>query len=446
MTAVPPRPSLAAELKSLWTLALPLALAQAGQALLGMVDTAVLGHLSAEAQGGVGLGNSLTFTITWAGMGVLMALDPLVSQAIGAKDQVRARTYLWQGFWLAGLVSVVVMTVVGLTPLLLRPFGIAPGVAEGASVFIWWRLAAIPGTLLFTVARSYLSGVGRTTPIFVAMVLANVVNLALDVLLVFGWGPVPAFGIPGAAVATTLSTWLQFAVLAKAMGTAPEGTRRRFHWRELMTPFRVGLPIGAHFVVESGIFSLAGLLAGRLGAAAIAAHQVALSWASFSFCVAAGIGSAATVRVGWGVGAGDTPSARRAGFLAFGSGAAFMSASALVFLFFPEPLARMMSNQADVVPVVVALFGVTAFFQIFDGVQVVGAGALRGAGDTTFPFWANLVGHWVIGLPIALTLGVYGPMGIQGVWWGLSAGLVTVSVSVFSRFWWVTRRAVATLG
>lgn len=433
------------ELKALWVLALPLALAQAGQALMGMVDTAVLGRLSAQAQGAAGLGNSLTFTFLFFGMGVMMALDPLVSQAVGAGAHAQARSHLWQGFWLAVVTSGVVMVAVALVPLALVPMGVAPAVAAGAGQFIWWRLPGIPGTLLFVGARSYLQGVGRPGAIFGAMVVANVANFFLDVLLVFGWGPIPALGIPGAALSTTLCTWLQFFLLTRALGPSPQGTQRRFDWARLREAAKVGAPIGAHFIVESGIFSLAGVLAGRLGASAVAAHQVALTWASFTFCVAAGIGSAATVRVGWGVGAQDTPMARRAGLLALASGGVFMIGAAAMFLLFPVPLAHVMSIQEDVIVVTSSLFVVTAFFQVFDGIQAVGAGALRGVGDTRFPFWANLIGHWVIGLPVALWLGVYGTLGIVGVWWGLSAGLVVVSIAVLLRFVQITRGEVRAL-
>ncbi len=433
------------ELLALWRLAVPLALAQAGQALMGMVDTAVVGRLSAEAQGAAGLGNSLTFTLTYFGMGVMFALDPLVSQAIGAGDPVRARAAYWQGVWLALLTSLVVMVPTSVAPLALEPLGVEPGVAAGAGAYMWWRLPGVPATLLFIGARSYLQGLGATRAIFFATVAANVLNLGLDLLLVFGWGPVPALGVSGAALATTLCTWFQFGFLALFLGPRPQGVRRRPDRASVERAARVGLPIGLHLLAESGIFSLAGVLAGRLGAEAMAAHQVALTWASLSFCVAVGIGSAGSVRVGWGVGAGDTLAARRSGLTAFGSGAAFMGLSALVFLLAPGPLASVMSDKPGVVATAVSLFGVVAVFQVSDGVQAVGAGALRGVGDTRFTFWANVLGHWAIGFPVALWLGVWGALGIVGVWWGLSAGLTVVAVALLARFLAVTRREVRPL-
>jgi MATE family multidrug resistance protein len=434
---------LAGELRGLWRLALPLALAQMGQALMGLVDTAVLGRVSAQAQAAAGLGNSLTFTLSYFGMGVMMALDPLVAQAIGAKDEARARTWLWQGAWLSGAVSLPIMLGLVLLPLLLGPFGVEQNIAGGAAEYMRWRVPGVPLLLLFIGTRSYLQGVGRPVATFWAMVVANVANLALDVLLVFGWGPIPAMGVVGAAVATTLCTGVQLAVLVAALGPAPEGTHRALDVPRLKQAGALGLPIGLHFLAESGVFSLAGVLAGRLGAQAVAAHQVVLTTASVTFCVAVGIGSAAATRVGWGVGAQDTAAARRAGFTGFGSAALFMCFASLGFLTFPEELGWLLSKDPGVIDVVVALFWVAAVFQISDGVQAVGAGALRGAGDTHFTLWANLVGHWLIGLPVAVLLGVKGTMGVVGLWWGLSAGLTAVAVALLLRFHWVTRRSIA---
>ncbi len=429
------------ELRALWKLALPLGLAQAGQALMGLVDTAILGHYTSVAQAGAGLGNSLTFTVCFFGMGVMLALDPLVAQAFGARDAVRARNAYWQGVWLALATSVGLMLVVAVTPPLLKPFGVTPEVAEAAQTYMWWRLPGIPALLLFVGARAYLTGTGQVQATFWAMVLANIANLALSLGLVFGAG----LGVAGAAVATVLCTWLQLGVLVYALPPAPAGTRRRPDRAQLRQALRLGAPVGLHFLAESGVFALAGLLAGRLGETQSAAHQVALNWASFTFCMTAGIGSAAAARVGWSIGERDTPAARRTGLTAFASAAVFMVAASLLFVIFSRELASLMSKDAAVIDTVIALFFVVAVFQVSDGVQAVGAGALRGTGDTAFTFWVNLVGHWALGLPVAWALGVRGDLGVVGLWWGLCAGLVFVAVALVVRFLFTTRRDVAAL-
>lgn len=401
---------------------------------MGIVDTAVLGHLSPTAQGAAGLGASLTFTASFFGMGVMLALDPLVSQAVGAGRLDVARTWYWQGVWLALLTSVPVMAVVAVMPPALVLFGVAPQVAQGAAEYMWWRLPGVPALLLFVSSRSYLQGVGRTAVTFWAMVIANVLNLGLDVAFVFGFGPIPALGIAGASIATVLCSWAQWGVLLLGLGAAPEGTVRQFDWARVRSAASVGLPVGLHFIAESAVFSLTGVLAARLGEVQVAAHQVALQWGSLTFCVASGIGSAAATRVGWGVGAQDPAAARRAGLTAFFSVTAFMALAALVFVVLRRPMAQLMSNDERVVVMVLPLVLVGALFQISDGLQAVGAGVLRGAGETSLTFRANVVGHWLVGLPVAIGLAFGLDLGVVGLWLGLTAGLTVVAVILVKRF------------
>ncbi len=441
-----PSPALVApsEWKALVRLALPLSLAQGGQALMGLVDTAVLGRLSPEAQGGAGLASSFVFMVSFFGMGVMMALDPLVSQAVGAGDSKRAREHYWQGVWLSFITSFILVLLCLPLPVISTRFGVTDDVAQEAATYLKFRLAGIPFTLLFVAARSYLQGQGKTGPAVWAMLVANVANLILDIVLVFGFGPVPALGTAGAAIATTLCIALQFLILSRSFGVAPHGVSRALNWSEIKKVAAVGLPIGAHLIAEAGVFTLAGFLSSRLGNVSSAAHQVALSWGSFSFSFAVGVGSAAATRVGWAIGRGESHLARKVGLTAFGVGALFMSVCSLLFLLAPGPLARLLTSE-EVVPLAVQLFVVLAVFQISDGIQAVGAGALRGAGDTQFAFWANVVGHWGVGFPLALVLGVYGNQGVIGIWWGLSAGLTAVAVALFSRFWFISGREIRAL-
>jgi MATE family multidrug resistance protein len=215
--------------------------------------------------------------------------------------------------------------------------------------------------------------------------------------------------------------------------------------QDLHRALDVGVPIGLHLGAEVGVFALAGLLAGHFGATSLAAHQIALMYGSISFCFAVGIANAGSVRVGWAIGAGKPEAARRSGLTAFVAGIGFMSFSALLFFTLPHVLARGMTDQAAVISATVPLFAVAAVFQLSDGVQGVGAGVLRGFGDSHFTFYANVLGHYAIGLPIALYLGFSRALGITGVWWGLCAGLTTVAIALFSRFWRLSTRPVRPL-
>ena len=429
------------EAKELMKLGWPLALAQAGQALFGVVDTAIVGRVGAQAQGAVGLGNAFFIGFSVLGMGLMMALDPLVSQAIGAGNPGRARTLYWQGVWLALLSSAVLAIPIFVSPLVLPLFGVEKTLAHETWVYAAWRLPQLPAMLLFIVSRCWLQSVGRSHVLFIATLIANVINFALCWWFVLDLG----FGVAGAAVATVVSSLVQLGCVVFFFGPAPEGTRREPDREAIKKTFRVGVPIGLQLFLEVGVFSAAGVIAGTMNEASVAAHQIAITWASFTFCLAVGIGAAAAVRVGWAIGAGDTPSARRSGLAAIVLGIIIMSSSALFFFSFPLLPARVMSDREDVLTAVVALFAVCAVFQVFDGIQAVAAGALRGAGDTRFAFWINLVGHYGVGLPISILLGVKLELGVTGLWWGLCAGLVAVALGLLARFVVLTQKDVAAL-
>jgi len=450
---------LRAELDALVKLAVPLAVAAGGQALMGVVDTAVVGRAGAIPLAGVGLGNALFMALSVFGMGVMHGLDPLVSQAVGAGDGTRARRLLWQGGWLALLLSAAIAVPAAIVPALLEPLGIEPAVAREAGAYLLWRLPGLPFFLLYFAGRAYLQAHGSARPMVIATVLANVANVPLDVLLVFGgaalpgWaGPlraVPPLGAGGAAIATSLCALLQFGVLSAAARAVPlPGGRappRRLDLADQRAAAAVGLPIGLHMGAEVGIFALVGFLAGRLGALQLAAHQLALSIASLTFTVAIGFGNAGSVRVGWAVGGRDRPGARRAGLAAFGAGGAFMTCAALVFLLFPAAIARAMTDDPAIVAAAVPLLQVAAVFQISDGIQGVGAGVLRGAGQTGFTFAANMVGHWALGLPAAALLGFGLGWGVVGLWWGFVIGLSAVAAALLGRFLRISAREIVPL-
>lgn len=445
------------ESRELLRLAVPLAAAQAGTQLMGLVDVAVLGRYSAQALAGSGLGNAIFFAFSIIGMGLVLGVDPLIAQAIGANDHARARRVMWQGAWLAFVVSI------GLTLLMLAGAVAMPLIGSSkeligpARVYLLIRVASLLPFLLFFVARSYLQAYGRTRPMLIAMVLANVVNLGADILLVFGgsilpeWcGPlraIPELGVAGAALATVASTILQLAIVAAGVRAidAPPDVDHRWNRAEVAQAFRVGLPVALQMGAEVGIFALVAVLASRLGTLHLAAHQLVIGIASFTFTVAVGVAAAGSVRVGIAIGARDQVRTRIAGHLAFILGAAFMGGSGLVFAIFPGVMARLVTDQADVIAAALPLMVVAAFFQLSDGVQAVGAGVLRGAGDTQFAFYANLVGHWLVGLPVALLLGFRYGFGIVGLWWGLCAGLTVVALLLFIRFERLSRSAITPL-
>ncbi|MBI4703554.1 MAG: MATE family efflux transporter [Deltaproteobacteria bacterium] len=445
------------ELRRLWRLALPLAAAHAGSEIMRLVDTAVVGRIGAVPLGALGLGNALFFSVTVLAMGIMLGFDPLIAQALGAAGSARARRLWWQAVWAALLLGAAASVLVAAIIPAIEPLGLDPELAAATRPVLAVRIAGIVPFLLFVATRSYLQAVGRTAPLVTAMVVGNLVNLAAVFPLVFGgsvlpaWAGalrgLPALGAAGAAAATSIAFVAQLAVVLLALRAVPcpelaRGSRRPAR-RELGQAWRVGLPVGLQIGAEVGIFALVAFLAGRLGPLPLAAHQVALTLASFTFMVVLGVSSAGSVRVGRAIGAADPAGTRRAGLVAMGSGAAFMALSATALLLFPRDLARLLTDQPAVVAAAVPLVAVAAVFQLSDGLQAVASGALRGAGDTRFALVANLAGHYAVGLPLAVGLSFGLGLGVVGLWWGLWAGLTTVAALLLVRFVRLSSRPIA---
>lgn len=426
------------EFRSLARLALPIVAVQVGLMLMGVVDTLMVGRVSAAALAAVALGNLYFFGIAIFGMGVLFALDPVISQAVGAGDDAGIARGMQRG-----LIMALAMTVLSLLPLLLvepvitflrQPADVIP-LAAG------YVHAATPGLaafLGFVVLRQTLQAMDHVAPIVVAILAANVVNVLLNWVLVFGHLGAPALGPIGTGWASTLSRWAMLLGLivltARRLGPylRPAG-REVLRLRPLTRMFRLGLPIGAQFQVEMGAFAAVALFMGWLGTEQMAGHQIAINLASLTFMVPLGVGQAAAVRVGQAVGRGDPAAARMAVKAALVTAATFMAVMAVVFLAAPGALAALYTDEPAVVAIAVVLIPIAGVFQVFDGLQVVAAGTLRGIGDTTAPFVANLLAFWLVGIPISLWLGFRTAAGPVGLWWGLVVGLAIVAIFLVAR-------------
>lgn len=452
--SVAPRPpvDLRAEARSILRLAAPLALAQGGLMLMGVVDTVIIGRTNPTEMAGVALGNATVSLFLVFAIGLAMGVEPLAGQAFGAGELVAARRWMNQAAWTVLLVSVPLMALTALAPLAFAPMGIAPELAERAGVYTGARVLGLPFMGLTVVLRSYLSNVGRTRPAVVAVVVANVANLGLDLVLVFGWLGLPALGAAGVGLATTVCSILMAAVYVAALALEPvlvEGRASHLLERPALARmrrvFRVGWPIGAQTTVEVGVFAAVSALIARFGEVPAAAHQIALTMASFTFMVVVGVANATTARVGFHVGAGSGPAARLAGFLGIGLAAGFMGLSGLVFIAAPELIALGFTQEPVVAARAVVFLRIAGVFAIADGVQVVSSGALRGLGDTQWAFYANLVAHWLVGLPVALLLGHLAGLGPVGYWWGLTAGLVVVALGLVLRFARASKRPIERL-
>lgn len=431
------------ELETIARLALPIALAQFGLTLLGLVDVAVLGHVSATELGGASIGRSIGFAGLALGLGAAAALEPLAAQAIGAKEPHVA----WRSYVATAIACVVIWVPCSVLSIastwLLVPIGVEAELVRPCRSFL---VAQTPGLLLFALflaSKTFLQAHKRTWPALLAAVAANLVNIVICNALVRGEIPLGRFGrIPlglpqlgafGAGLASTISSVvLVGVVLLVILPMRPRVTLDPASHVSVAKVLRLGTPIGLQLLAEIGVFSVVAVLAGRLGKVAVSAHHIAIGLASFTFMGVLGVSGATAVRVGHAVGEGRSP--RRAGLLGIAMGAAFMACSSTIFLLMPRPLVALFTDDTAVIELGVRLLGIAAAFQLFDGVQGVAAGALRGAGDVRFAFLANVAAHWLVGFPLALLLGFTMNLGAFGLWWGLLGGLVVVSVLLLWRF------------
>ncbi len=434
------------ELAETFTLAWPLVIAQLAQVALTTTDVIMLGWLGSKylAAGMLGLTFMMPFLV--AAIGVVGAVAPLVAQARGARKIKAVRRIVRQGFWATIICSsVLVPFILQVRPILVL-LGQDPENAILAEHFIQFAAPMLFPALGIIVLRSFLSAF-NSTQIILSITLAGVaINAGLDYLLIFGNFGFPRLELRGAGIATLTTNVLMFGLLL--VYVLRHQRFSRFHifkdfwqpdWLHLVSIFRIGFPIGITLLSEVGLFTAAALLMGWLGTDEIAAHAIALQSASMAFMVPLGLGIAATVRVGLAYGRGDPDGVRKAGWMAFMLGTAFMTLSCLTFILAAPHIVSLFLDttnpaNANALTLAATFLVVAGVFQLVDGAQVVAAHALRGLNDTTVPMLVAIFGYWVVGLPIAYVLGFVVNWRGVGIWIGLASGLAFVAVVLVTRF------------
>jgi len=418
-------------------LALPLIIAEVGWMSMGIVDTVMVGRLpdSAVAIGATGLGQSLYHSIAVFGAGLLLGLDTFVSQAYGRKDLRDARISLVNGLSLAFVLTPLLMLAVSFWPSLMRHFGISPELVDPMRPFLralnWGTLPL----LTYFALRRYLQAQNVVVPIMFALISANLVNLVGDWALIYGHLGLPAMGITGSGWATCVARIYMAGVLVATLLWV-ESKSSISSWRGLIRVdlrritalLKLGAPAATQILLEIGAFAAATALIARLGPVPLSGHEIALNCAALSFMVPLGISSAAAVRVGQQIGRKDRDGARRAGWSAIILGTGFMACSGLLFVSVPTLIARLFSPDPFVIRTGAKLLLIAAAFQLFDGLQTVATGALRGSGDTRTPMLANFIAYWLIGLPVGYLLCFNLGWGAVGVWIGLCGGLMIIGL------------------
>ncbi len=449
-----PRSEIPREAAALARLAAPIALAQLGMMALGVVDMMMVGHLSKLALASVSLGHAYTFGLMILGMGALFVLDPLISQAHGARDTRGIAAAMQRGIVLALLLSVPFGVLFHATRPLLEFLADQPEAVPVAHAYAKIIAYGLPAFFIFVVFKQSLQAMSIVRPVMIAVVLGNAANVFLNLGFIYGRFGLPALGAVGSAWATTLCRYFMVVCIV-LFGF---GALRRVWVRpaRVMSNIMVGLQaflgiigsltlliggigvanimyavvkektreIGVQMALEVWVFLGASFLCVRMGIVEMGGHTIALNLSSVSFMVPIGIGAAGATRTGNAIGRGDAAAARRSALTALFLGASVMLVSAVLFTFAPRFLARLYTSDAEVIAMAAALLPIAGLFQVFDGTQAVACGVLRGAGETRLPLMINLLGYWLLGLPAGIFLAFALDLGPRGLWWGLTVGLM----------------------
>jgi MATE family multidrug resistance protein len=412
-------------------------LAEIGWMSMGLVDTVMVGRLGPAAIAATGMGSGVFTAIVIFGMGLMLGLDALVSRSAGAGRPDECLRWLHQGVILALLVSPVVMLLTGLAFLTIDAWGLNPQIGVLARPYLEVMALSAPSLLFYAAFRRYLQGIHIVRPIMYALISANIVNAGANAILIYGRLGAPALGVTGSAWATCIARLYMAAFLYVAVrrehrrrGASHPHVPFGIDVHRLRTLVGLGAPAASQITLEVGVFALSTALAARLDAVSSASHQIALNIASVVFMVPLGLASAGAVRVGHAVGARDARRARRAGWTALVLGGAVMIGLGLMLFIFPIPMLSLFTTDARVLQIGSRLLAIAAAFQLFDGTQAVTTGVLRGIGDTRTPMIMNVIGHWVLGLPVGYALCFRLAWGVTGLWIGLSIGLIFCAVAL----------------
>jgi multidrug resistance protein, MATE family len=447
--------SIRSQIRPVLALALPLIAAELGWMFMGIVDTIMIGHMQNPALNiaSAALGQVLYNTLAFGIAGVLLSLDTYLSQSHGAGRYDEANRWLYHGLILAAGLAAVLFALIAVAPLVFTNLPIDPQVLAGAKAFLRALNWGTPTLFLYFTLRRYLQAFNHARWIAAALITANICNFVGDWLLISGhsWGPIhiPALGVAGAGLSTSFSR--VYLALFLLVGIWRVEHKHNYGLRSMLRHIEssrlrrltvLGAPAGAQIFVEISIFGAVTYLAGTLGRLPLSGHEIALNTAAFTFMVPFAISAAAAVRVGQAIGREAPDEAAAAGWTAILLGAGCMAAFSAVLLAAPHAIARAYTPDPSVIAAAVPLLLVAAAFQFFDGLQVTATGALRGAGNTHAGLILQIIGYWIVGLPIGYILCFRMHYGAVGLWLGLCAGLMVTGTSLTAT-WNRTTKSLA---
>jgi MATE family multidrug resistance protein len=441
------------ELRPTVALAVPMIVGQVSQMLMGVTDSAMIGHAGTVPLAASAFAGNIFNIFYVMGIGLMVPVAVFVARARGAGSRDEAGEYLRHGCLLAVGFGLTEMLLMGAVATQLHRFGQPPEVVAAVGPYFLLCAASIVPVLLQLTLRQFAEAMGHPWVPMVITLGAVALNVLLNWILIYGHWGAPAWGLTGAGVATLVARvcaltalWLWIArhpgfraIRGPAATIRASPVRRAWSARRLREMLGVGLPAAGMLLFEATAFSVSGLMVGWLGAVPLAAHQIAITCASLTFMVPLGLSMAAGMRLSHAVGAGERDRFRPLGLGALGAGLACMLGFMTLFWLAGRPLAAAFSADPAVIGLATGLLAVAAVFQLADGVQVISAALLRSLLDVRVPVAITLVAYWGLALPLGYGLGIFGPWGAAGIWTGIAGGLGFAAVFLPLRFLRLTR-------
>lgn len=427
-------------------LSIPIIIGHLGHMMMAVTDNVMVGRIGSVSLAAAGLSNVLFFLILVMGLGISVAITPLVAQAHGAGEKKECGLVLRQGLivtLLSGLVLFVITLVLADS---LDYLDQPQAVVESAKVYMRILGFSIFPMMVFQSYKQFAEGLSITKSAMVITLLANIVNVFANWIFIFGHLGAPAMGLAGAGLGTLLSRVFMAVAMAVVVMKSPYlktfdpfGSRFRIHGVMIKKLLRIGIPAGFQYVFEVSSFAGASVLTGWIGTKELAAHQIALNLSSISYMFSLGVSAAATVRVGTTFGKKDIRGTRMAGFAAIALICLFMIFFATTFICFRSIFPGFYISENDVIVIASQILIIAGVFQVSDGIQAVSAGMLRGVMDVNIPTVITFTAYWVIGIPVGYVLGIRMHFGVTGVWIGLLTGLTASAVMMLIRFHLINR-------
>ncbi|AZB28406.1 MATE family efflux transporter [Chryseobacterium balustinum] len=424
-------------------LAGPVVISQLGHTLVQTVDTIIIGHFAGTTSlAAVSLVHSVFMVVLVIGLGIAYGLTPLIAQENGKLNYVNCAKLLSNSLWLniASAILLFILVYFG-SAYAMQHAGQDPEVVKTAQPYLLILSLSILPLMIFQTFKQFAEGLGFTKQAMKITIWGNVLNIILAVILVKGMFGIAPMGVKGVGIATLIDRFLMMVIMAWYVLRSPyfkmylqNFSLKFIDFSKIVDVVKIGLPVAMQYVFEIGAFAVAALMAGQLGSTEQAAHQTAITLVAMTYMMASGIASSATIKVGHSLGKQNFNRLQNFAKASYHLVVVFMLFFAVIFMVFNKYLPYLITGDAEVLVIASQLLIIAGIFQIFDGTQVVGLGSLRGVGDVNIPTLITFISYWLIGLPVSYLLGVFLHFGINGIWYGLTVGLLASSVLLYFRF------------